>query len=61
MNRRRKSGYLQALERRRQEAARQEQPEGTSEPQETEAPTDRILVERPAPLFPNKPRRKHWK
>lgn len=56
MNRKRKSRYLQALERRREEAARQE-PETT----ETEAPPARVLVERAPIMFPAKKRRPPWK
>ena len=55
--RKRKNAYLETLQRRREEAARQE-PEETTE---TEAPPTRVLRERPAPLFPSKPRRRRWK
>ena len=51
----RKSAFLRALEARR-EAARQEQPEETNEP-EGEAPASRILRERPPLLWPAKKRR----
>ena len=56
---RKKNRYLEGLERRREEAARQ-RPEEAGEP-EAEAPPTRALVERPAPLFPAKKRRPPWK
>jgi hypothetical protein len=61
MNRKRKkSQFLKALQRRREEAARQK-PEEANEP-EAGAPPSRVLVERGAPLlFPSKPRRRPWK
>jgi hypothetical protein len=58
MNRRRKSAYLQALERRREEARRQQPEEETSE---TEAPQSRILVERGPIMWPKPKRKAHWK
>ena len=51
--------YLEGLARRREEAARQEQPEEASEP-EAEAPQSRVLQERAAPLWPSKKRRPYW-
>ena len=57
--RKRKSRYLEALERRR-EAARQEPEAETSEP-ETETPPSRVLRERAPLMFPAKKRRAPWK
>ncbi len=61
--RKRKSQFLRALEARREEAARQQQPEEeTSEPEAREAtPPTRVLRERAPLLWPSKPRRRHWK
>ena len=59
MNRKRKSQFLRALERRREEAARQE-PEEVNQP-EAGAPPSRVLVERAPLLFPSKPQRRPWK
>jgi hypothetical protein len=58
MNRKRKkSQFLRALERRREEAWR-EQPEETTE---AEAPPSRVLVERAPLMFPKPKRRAPWK
>ena len=54
----RKSAFLRAIERKR-DAARQEQPAPGEET--NEAPPNRIMRERPAPLFPAKKRRPLWK
>ena len=59
MTRKTKPAFLRVIEeRRREEAARWEQPEEASE---TEAPVGRVLQEWAPHLWPTKPRRRPWK
>ncbi len=62
MNKRKRNRYLEALQRRREEAARPDPNETneTSEPS-SETPPSRVLRERPPLLFPSKSRRPYWK
>ena len=59
---RKKNRYLEGLERRREEAARREQPEEANEPEAGEAtPPSRVLQERAPFLLPSRKRRPPWK
>ena len=62
MTRKKKDRYLEGLQRRREEAARQQAEDGlTGEAGESEKPEDKVLTERAPFLWPAKKRRPQWK